>query len=109
MRARIAATLEEALKSEQVARGLAIGGLRHPENHQGLSFTPLREPYLESGLLIENLLRSGFTQESTSAIRPMGKSATAGAGLSIGAIAAFLGVGGSVMTVPLMRRRGARC
>ena len=28
VRARIAATLEEALKSEQVARGLAIGGLR---------------------------------------------------------------------------------
>lgn len=44
-----------------IASSVAIGGLRHPENHQGLSFTPLREPYLESGLLIENLLRSGFT------------------------------------------------
>lgn len=32
---------------------------------------------------------------------------TATAGTAIGAIAAFLGVGGSVMTVPLMRRRGA--
>lgn len=29
------------------------------------------------------------------------------AGLAIGAVAALLGVGGSVMTVPLMRRRGA--
>lgn len=32
--------------------------------------------------------------------------ATALSGLAIGGVAAFLGVGGSVMTVPLMRRRG---
>lgn len=39
----------------------ALGGLTHPEHHEGLSFTPLREPFLESGLLIENLLQSGFS------------------------------------------------
>ena len=57
--------------------------------------------------ILDSLLRPGFTQERASAIRPLSPPATAGAGLSIGAIAAFLGVGGSVMTVPLMRRRGA--
>ena len=57
--------------------------------------------------ILDCLLRAGFTQKAASTIRPLSPSATAGAGLSIGAIAAFLGVGGSVMTVPLMRRRGA--
>ncbi len=57
--------------------------------------------------ILDSLLRPGFIQETRSRIRPLGKRATAGAGVTIGAIAAFLGVGGSVMTVPLMRRRGA--
>ncbi|MBV8250460.1 MAG: sulfite exporter TauE/SafE family protein [Comamonas sp.] len=57
--------------------------------------------------ILDSLLRPGFTREAASQILPLGKPATAGAGLTIGAIAAFLGVGGSVMTVPLMRRRGA--
>lgn len=57
--------------------------------------------------ILDSLLRPGFAQESTSRIRPLGKLASAIAGTTIGAIAAFLGVGGSVMTVPLMRRRGA--
>jgi uncharacterized membrane protein YfcA len=38
----------------------------------------------------------------------MGRIAEFLAGLVIGAIASLLGVGGSVMTVPLMRRHGAR-
>ncbi|AKQ57188.1 sulfite exporter TauE/SafE family protein [Bordetella hinzii] len=50
------------------------------------------------------LLRKGFLDGAPA--RPLGAAATAGAGLGIGAIATFLGVGGSVMTVPLMRRRG---
>lgn len=37
----------------------------------------------------------------------MGRGVTAMTGTLIGAVAALLGVGGSVMTVPLMRRRGA--
>jgi uncharacterized membrane protein YfcA len=36
----------------------------------------------------------------------LSRAATASGSLLIGFIAAFLGVGGSVMTVPLMRRRG---
>ncbi|WP_312452251.1 sulfite exporter TauE/SafE family protein [Comamonas sp.] len=57
--------------------------------------------------ILDSLLRSGFTQSHRSEMRAMAQPAAAAAGLSIGAIAAFLGVGGSVMTVPLMRRRGA--
>lgn len=50
------------------------------------------------------LLRKGFLNGGQG--RPLGVAATAGTGIGIGAIASFLGVGGSVMTVPLMRRRG---
>lgn len=57
--------------------------------------------------ILDSILRPGFTRESTSKIRSLGQLETATAGTIIGAIAAFLGVGGSVMTVPLMRRRGA--
>ncbi|HMN05543.1 MAG TPA: hypothetical protein PKD45_07435, partial [Flavobacteriales bacterium] len=44
-----------------IVSSVGIGGLAHPENHDGLDFTPLRDTYLESGLQIDNLLRSGFT------------------------------------------------
>lgn len=57
--------------------------------------------------VLDSILRPGFMQEAASHVRPMGRTATAAAGVVIGTIAAFLGVGGSVMTVPLMRRRGA--
>lgn len=57
--------------------------------------------------ILDSLFRSGFTQESSNTMRPLSKASSAGAGVIIGAIAAFLGVGGSVITVPLMRRRGA--
>ncbi|WP_016914782.1 sulfite exporter TauE/SafE family protein [Vreelandella stevensii] len=52
-------------------------------------------------------LRPGFLHQSGSDVRPMGRGGTAMTGTLIGAVAALLGVGGSVMTVPLMRRRGA--
>jgi uncharacterized membrane protein YfcA len=57
--------------------------------------------------LADALLRPGFVHAAGTAMRPLGRRAAGLAGLVIGAIAAFLGVGGSVMTVPLMRRRGA--
>lgn len=57
--------------------------------------------------ILDCLLRDGFRKQGDGRMAPMGAGQTAGAGLAIGAIAAFLGVGGSVMTVPLMRRRGA--
>lgn len=52
-------------------------------------------------------LRRGFL-EPTGVIAPrrLGRTETVGAGLSVGAIATLLGVGGSVMTVPLLRRCG---
>lgn len=53
---------------------------------------------------VDLLARPGFLRLSSGA-------ATAGlrtwSGLPVGAVAAFLGVGGSVMTVPMMRRAGA--
>lgn len=53
------------------------------------------------------LLRPGFLRHApTPSQRVTGKTTT-GIGVIIGLIAALLGVGGSVMTVPLMRRRGA--
>lgn len=57
--------------------------------------------------ILDSLLRPGFMRAQARPARPLDRAGTAGAGLGIGVIAAMLGVGGSVMTVPLMRRRGA--
>ncbi|KAF1008652.1 MAG: hypothetical protein GAK28_01076 [Luteibacter sp.] len=57
--------------------------------------------------ILDCLVRPGFMAPAATSMRTMSRRATALAGLVIGAIAAFLGVGGSVMTVPLMRRQGA--
>ncbi|WP_277964665.1 sulfite exporter TauE/SafE family protein [Pseudomonas sp. RIT-To-2] len=57
--------------------------------------------------LVDAVFRPGFLGEPVGTLRPLGRAHSAVAGTSIGAIAAFLGVGGSVMSVPLMRRRGA--
>lgn len=50
------------------------------------------------------LVRKGFL--SSSAPRSLSKLTVTGGGVLIGMIAASLGVGGSVMTVPLLRRHG---
>lgn len=61
------------------------------------------------GVIADCVLRKGFMEDSDGhAFRQMGKGAELFAGIVIGAIASLLGVGGSVMTVPLMRRHGAR-
>ncbi|MGP9499152.1 sulfite exporter TauE/SafE family protein [Halomonas sp. AOP43-D1-4] len=57
--------------------------------------------------IADAVLRPGFLRQSGSDVRPMGCGVTVMTGTLIGAVAALLGVGGSVMTVPLMRRRGA--
>nr|WP_231130389.1 sulfite exporter TauE/SafE family protein [Providencia stuartii] len=59
--------------------------------------------------ILDCLIRPGFMKTHTEGITPSGGGVFADIpiGLVIGAVAAFLGVGGSVMTVPLMRRRGA--
>lgn len=57
--------------------------------------------------ILDCLLRQGFlTQRGAETPRPLGQAVVVGGGIVIGAIATFLGVGGSVMTVPLLRRCG---
>jgi uncharacterized membrane protein YfcA len=61
------------------------------------------------GVIADCVLRKGFIDDAGGhEFHRMGGLAEAGTGVVIGAIASLLGVGGSVMTVPLMRRHGAR-
>ncbi|MHC8396368.1 sulfite exporter TauE/SafE family protein [Pseudomonas sp. LB3P93] len=56
---------------------------------------------------VDCLFRRGFLTASDTAIpRRLGRAEVSCGGVGIGAIATFLGVGGSVMTVPLLRRCG---
>ncbi|MCU9532454.1 sulfite exporter TauE/SafE family protein [Pseudomonas mosselii] len=57
--------------------------------------------------LLDAWLRPGFVHAGEHHLAPLGRAGATLVGLPIGALAALLGVGGSVMTVPLMRRRGA--
>ncbi|CAN7718595.1 sulfite exporter TauE/SafE family protein [Acidovorax sp. LjRoot66] len=62
--------------------------------------------------ILDGLLRPGFIRPRAAVATPQDGTRPSGPvtallGLAIGAVASFLGVGGSVMTVPLMRRRGA--
>jgi uncharacterized membrane protein YfcA len=60
------------------------------------------------GVIADCLLRKGFMDDGSGhKLRRVSGLAQVGIGLVIGAIASLLGVGGSVMTVPLMRRHGA--
>lgn len=57
--------------------------------------------------IVDCLLRRGFLTHAKDVVpRRLGRMETSGGGVGIGAIATFLGVGGSVMTVPLLRRSG---
>lgn len=57
--------------------------------------------------IVDCLFRRGFLTHTNNAIpRRLGRVEVSGGGVGIGAIATFLGVGGSVMTVPLLRRCG---
>ncbi|RKT88650.1 hypothetical protein SAMN05421805_1011691 [Saccharopolyspora antimicrobica] len=58
--------------------------------------------------IADSLLRRGFLDNAgqRGQVRPLGKAASTAGGVGIGAVASFLGVGGSVLTVPLLRRRG---
>jgi hypothetical protein len=57
--------------------------------------------------ILDCLFRRGFLTQIDNAIpRRLGRAEMSGGGVGIGAIATFLGVGGSVMTVPLLRRCG---
>jgi uncharacterized protein len=62
-----------------------------------------------SGVIADCVLRKGFMgEEAGHHFHKMAGATEAAVGVVIGAIASLLGVGGSVMTVPLMRRHGAR-
>lgn len=57
--------------------------------------------------ILDCLFRPGFmTRDAAAVVRPLSRGVTTFGSFVIGLVAAFLGVGGSVMTVPLMRRRG---
>lgn len=57
--------------------------------------------------IVDCLFRRGFLTHTVNAIpRRLGRAEVSGGGVGIGIIATFLGVGGSVMTVPLLRRCG---
>ncbi|MFD7511959.1 sulfite exporter TauE/SafE family protein [Streptomyces sp. NPDC059853] len=57
--------------------------------------------------ILDSLLRAGFlVRPEDSRPRPLSRGAVTLGGTGIGVVAAGLGVGGSVLTVPLLRRRG---
>jgi uncharacterized membrane protein YfcA len=57
--------------------------------------------------ILDCLFRPGFmTHDAAAVVRPLSRAVATVGSFFIGLVAAFLGVGGSVMTVPLMRRRG---
>ncbi|MFB9431077.1 sulfite exporter TauE/SafE family protein [Streptoalloteichus tenebrarius] len=58
--------------------------------------------------VVDSVVRRGFTDDRSRSeeVRPLSRFASTAGGVGIGAVASFLGVGGSVMTVPLLRRRG---
>ncbi|MFI0960807.1 sulfite exporter TauE/SafE family protein [Streptomyces sp. NPDC021080] len=57
--------------------------------------------------ITDSLLRKGFLSVADQTPpEPLGRGVTTLGGMGIGLVAAGLGVGGSVMTVPLLRRRG---
>lgn len=56
--------------------------------------------------LVDMLARPGFLRPHTSVAERSSVAIPVALGVPIGAVASFLGVGGSVMTVPLLRRSG---
>ena len=58
--------------------------------------------------IIDSIVRKGFLSHSGGAATggPLSRTTATLGGVGIGAIASFLGIGGSVITVPLMRRKG---
>jgi uncharacterized membrane protein YfcA len=57
--------------------------------------------------ILDSLLRRGFLgTEGVEQPSPLSRATSTLGGVGVGAVASFLGVGGSVMTVPLLRRRG---
>lgn len=85
-----------------IALGAAVGAVAAASVADGLLHA-LFAAYL-AATIVDSLLRRGFLDGGRP--RPLGRAAVTAGGVGIGAVAAFLGVGGSVLTVPLLRRRG---
>lgn len=86
-----------------IAAGAILGALaadRAPERLLHVLFVG----YL-AATIADGVLRRGFVAGHPQR-RPLSPLASTAGGVGIGAVASFLGVGGSVMTVPLLRRRG---
>lgn len=92
-----------------LAPGIALGALLGAWAALWLDNTWLRWLFITYLVvsLLDGWLRPGFVHDGGAPLRPLGRLDSTLIGLPIGALAAVLGVGGSVMTVPLMRRRGA--
>lgn len=85
-----------------IAVGALLGAVAASAAQDGL-LRILFAAYLGATIL-DSLLRGGFLHGGRA--RPLGRVTASAGGVAIGAVASFLGVGGSVMTVPLLRRRG---
>lgn len=85
-----------------LAAGGAAGGVAARLAPAGLA-TWIFVAYL-GVTLVDALARPGFVRPTAGRLRPAAVPARYGA--PVGAVAAFLGVGGSVLTVPLLRRAG---
>lgn len=80
----------------------AVGALLLGERAQHVLFSV----YLVCTIL-DSVLRRGFlSREESRGTRRLGRGTVTAGGVGIGAVASSLGVGGSVLTVPLLRRRG---
>jgi uncharacterized protein len=89
-----------------IAVGAALGALaanRAPEALLHILFVA----YI-AVTIVDSVVRKGFLSSlgGPAAGAPLGRTASTFGGIGIGAIASFLGIGGSVMTVPLLRRKG---
>lgn len=86
---------------------IAVGAVPGAIAAQAAGSTVIRDGFVLylGGTLMDCLLRPGFLRVTS--VTPKMKGWPAWVGGIIGLLAAFLGVGGSVMTVPLLRRRGA--
>ncbi|MDH6679404.1 putative membrane protein YfcA [Rhodococcus sp. LBL1] len=87
-----------------IALGSAIGALA-ATHASGALIHALFVVYLVV-TIVDSLVRAGFLDLSGGTPGPLGRRVASLGGFGIGVIASFLGVGGSVMTVPLLRRRG---
>ncbi|WP_328615604.1 sulfite exporter TauE/SafE family protein [Amycolatopsis sp. NBC_00355] len=85
-----------------IAVGAGLGALAATSVPDGVLHA-LFAAYLALTIL-DSLLRRGFLGGGRP--RPLSRATVTAGGVGIGAVAGFLGVGGSVLTVPLLRRRG---